>query len=529
VARLIGFHVGWRRIGVVLALLVMVGAALVGGCQAPAAGAARADVRILAARPSTFDPAAAGDVGAAAVTAQLYESLTAFDSSLALQPALAATWDVAEDGTRVVFHLRPGLAFSDGSPLTAEDVVGSWLRIIDPARPAPLAALMLDVRGARDYLAGRITDPGQVGLRASGSDVEVDLERPGADFPSIVSSPLFGVVPPAAWRDGRADFGVGGVSSGGYVVTAAGADEIALQRNERYWAGPPAITAVRLVHDISGRNPVAAFLDDDIDSTSVSIIDAPWLAYDERLGPQLRETPSLTLTYLGIDTTERPFDNVRVRQAVGAAVDWRRIGALGSLDGLTPATSMVPAAIPGAGDGDWLPLHDPDRARDLLAAAGYPAGAGLPTIHLADGGSSIADAIAAELERELGMRVEIERLDEFFDRISGDPPHLWISSWIADYPGPNDFLGVLLESDSSENRGGWVSPAFDQAIGDALATRDPVESQAAFERALAEVRDDVPAVPLYSSTDWSLVREGLLGAGGNGMGIPRIAGMAWSE
>jgi ABC-type oligopeptide transport system substrate-binding subunit len=528
VARLIGFHVGWRRVGVVRALLVVV-AVLVGGCRAPAAGAARDDVRILAARPSTFDPAAAGDVGSAAVTAQLYESLTAFDSSLALQPALAATWDVAEDGTRVVFHLRPALAFSDGTPLTAEDVVGSWLRIIDPARPAPLAALMLDVRGARDYLAGRITDSSQLGLRASGSDVEVDLERPGADFPSIVSSPLFGIVPPAAWRDGRDDFGVGGVSSGGYVVTAAGADEITLERNERYWAGPAAISSVRLVHDIGGRNPVAAFLDGDIDSTSVSIIDAPWLAYDEGLGPQLRETPSLTLTYLGIDTREPPFDDAQVRRAVGAAVDWRRIAALGSLGGLTPATSMVPAAIPGAGDGDWLPLHDPDRARELLAAAGHAGGAGLPTIHLADGGTPVADAIAADLERELGLHVEIERLDDFLGRISGDPPHLWISSWIADYPGPNDFLGVLLESDSSENRGGWASPAFDRAIGDALGSRDPVESEAAFERALAEVRDDVPAVPLYGSTDWSLVREALLGAGGNGMGIPRIAGMAWSE
>ena len=190
---------------------------------------------------------------------------------------------------------------------------------------------------------------------------------------------------------------------------------------------------------------------------------------------------------------------------------------------------MVPPAIPGAGDEDWLPLHDPDRARDLLEAAGHAGGAGLPTIHLADGGASIADAIAADLERELGMHVEIESLDEFFDRISGDPPHLWISSWIADYPGPNDFLGVLLESDSSENRGGWASPAFDQAISDALATRDP--SRARLRSSVPSPRSATTCPPCrsYSSTDWSLVREGLLGAGGNGMGIPRIAGMAWSE
>jgi ABC-type oligopeptide transport system substrate-binding subunit len=529
VARLIVRHGGRRRIGAAIALLLVVGAGLVAGRDAPGAGAVRDEVRILVGRPSTLDPAAAGDVTSAAVTAQLYETLTAFDSALTLQPALAASWDVAADGTRVTFHLRPDLAFSDGTALTAEDVVGSWLRIIDTARPAPLAALMLDVRGARAYLAGRITDSADVGLRANGSDVEVDLERPGADFPAIVSSPLFGVVPPAVWRDGQAAFGAGAVASGGYSVATASQGEITLERNSRYWAGPPPIPTVRLVLDIGGRSPVAAFLAGDVDVTDVAIVDAPWIAYDETLGPQLRKTPSLALTYLGVDTTEPPFDDVRVRQALGAAVDWRRITALAAFGGQVPATSMVPPTIPGADQGDWLPLHDPDRARELLAEAGYPEGTGLPTIHLADVGSAVADAISADLGRELGMLVELETLDDHLDGISDDPPHLWTSGWIADYPGPNDFLGVLLETDSSENRGGWSSPAFDQAIAQALATRDPATSQAAFERALAAVRDEVPAVPLLLGTDWSLVQDGILGAGGNGMGIPRAAGMAWAE
>ncbi len=95
-------------------------------------------------------------------------------------------------------------------------------------------------------------------------------------------------------------------------------------------------------------------------------------------------------------------------------------------------------------------------------------------------------------------------------------------------PGPNDFLGVLLESDSSENNGHWVSAAFDQAIAEALATRDPAAAEAAFERALTEIQREVPVVPLAVSTDWALSREGLLGAGRNGMGILRMAGMAWA-
>jgi ABC-type transport system substrate-binding protein len=516
------------RAGAVVASVVVVAGVLLAGGPGRVEAVDRNEVRILVATPSTFDPVAAGDVGTAAVTAQLYETLTIYDASLVLQPALAASWDVSQDGRTVVFHLRNGLKFSDGSSLMARDVVGSWLRIIDPNAPSPLASLMIDVKGARDHLLGRETDPGKVGLRANGNDVEVELERPGADFPAIASSPLFAVVPTTVWLDGQSLFGPGAPGSGGYTVSRASDAEITLQRNELYWAGPPAISTVHLVLDIGGRSPVAAFEAGDLDYTGVSAIDAPWIPYDPVLGPQLRRTQALSLTYLGVDTTKAPFDDVRVRQALGAAVDWERVVTLGVFGGELAAHSMVPPGIPGGGDANWLPVHDPDHARSLLADAGFPGGAGLPTIHVASGSLPLADGIAADLERELGMDVELDILDDHLGRINEDPPHLWITGWIADYVGPNDFLGVLLESDSSNNYGRWQSAAFDQAIADALASRDPAAAQAAYERALAEVQREVPVVPLFGGVDWALSRDGLLGAGDNGLGILRMAGMAWA-
>jgi len=518
----------WRRTSALLgSVALLAGLVLLRGAG-PASALDRNEVRILSGIPSTYDPAAAGDATTSIVVAQLYETLTTYDASLTLQPALARSWDVSEDGKQVTLHLRPDLTFSDGSPITAEDVVGSWLRIIDPDAPAPLVALMLDVRGAHDHLARLTTDPSAVGLRAQGSDVIVDLDRPGADFPAIVSAPLFGVVPPAVWRDGGDVFGPGAVVSGGYAVESVSTEEITLQRNEHYWAGPPAIPTVRLLLDIGGRSPIAAFEAGDLDSAEISAIDAPWVPYDADLGPQLREFPSLALTYLGFDTTAKPFDDVRVRRAVGAAVDWERVSALSAISGQTPATSMVPPGIPGSSGGNWLPAHDPDLARQLLAQAGYPGGVGLPPIHFAAGTLRVADGIAADLQRELGMTVELEILDGHLDRLTSDPPNAWLTGWIADYPGPNDFLGVLLGSDSPDNYGRWSSPAFDQAIGEALATRDPAEARAAYERALTEIQRDVPAVPLFVTTDFVLSREGLLGAGQNGLGIPRMAGMAWA-
>jgi ABC-type oligopeptide transport system substrate-binding subunit len=101
--------------------------------------------------------------------------------------------------------------------------------------------------------------------------------------------------------------------------------------------------------------------------------------------------------------------------------------------------------------------------------------------------------------------------------------------WIADYPGPNDFLGILLGSRASNNYGRWSSAPFDQAIADALAATDPVAARAAFDRAEGIVRDDAPTIPLTYDVTWSLARAGLLGAYENGLGIIRMAGLAWQR
>ena len=123
------------------------------------------------------------------------------------------------------------------------------------------------------------------------------------------------------------------------------------------------------------------------------------------------------------------------------------------------------------------------------------------------------------------MQVEIEVLDDHLERIGTAPPNIWITGWIADYVGPNDFLGVLLESDSSNNNGRWTSTAFDQAVADALSTRDAGGCPGGLR---ARARRD-PGARCRScrstySTDWALSRDGLLGAGDNGLGILRMAG-----
>jgi oligopeptide transport system substrate-binding protein len=405
--------------------------------------------------------------------------------------------------------------------------VGSWLRIIDPKHPSQLASLMMDVRGAADYEAGRTIDSRSLGLSAAGLDVTVDLDRPGSDFPSIVASPTFGIVPPAVWRDGTAIRPGAVAMSGGYSLAAFTPIEITLKANSHYWAGTPAIGTVHLLLSIEGRSPVAAFQSGDVDYTAISSADAGWIGYDTGLGPQLRRIRSLSLSYLGFTADRPPFSDLRVRQAFGAAVDWKRIGILAADPQEVPADSMVPPGIPGAGTGGFLPTHDPALARRLLADAGYPGGAGLPPIEFAAGGLGLAEGIAADLERELGVTIKLEEFDDHFGHLSTDPAPMWTLGWVADYPGANDFLGVLLGTGSANNYGRWSSPAFDSAIADALATRDSSAAMAGFTQALAIVRDDVPAVPLLNGDGWALSRSALLGADENGLGILRLAGLAW--
>lgn len=512
-----------------LALLV----ALFPGCGQGPTAAADGTARILLGEPTTLDPAAAGDAGSAALIAQLFETLTTFDADRVLRPALAESWRVEDGGMRVVFVIRDGLQFSDGSPLVAADVVRSWLRVVDPASPSPLVTLMADVRGALAYASGqgRVEE---VGLRADvgANEVVVDMVRPGSDFINIVASTTFAVVPAAIDEDPAALIaGEGFVASGGYRLVSGAATTLELEANPTYWAGPPALGAITLVTDLGGASQVEAFEDGDLDYASIGSFDASWIAFDAELGASLREVPSLSTNYYGFDVRSAPFDDVRVRQAFAAAVDWRRIARLSESDPAALATSMVPPGIPGRSEADFVPAHDPDAARALLAEAGFPGGAGFPDVILMTGGTPWDEAVIVELQRELGVTVQSEIMDfgTYFDRLDRDPPAMWSLSWVADYPGRNDFLGVLLSTGSSNNYGRWSSAAFDAAIAEAGAAADPLAAGLAYDRAEAIVRDEAPVIPMSYGTGWALSRDGLLGAGQNGMGALRMAGLAWDE
>ena len=498
----------------------------------PAAAADPDAVTIVAGAPASIDPARHGDLGSASYVSQLYETLTAVGPSLGIRPALAESWTVSDEGRLVTFTLRPDLVFSDGSPLRAADVVHSWRRLFLPGDPSPLASLVADMRGARELLTGVSRDVTTLGVRAEDDrTVVVDMLRGGGDLPAIVSGAPFAVVPPTVGDDEIMPHPGTLVGSGGYTLEGIDADAFTLKANPRYWAGEPAIGTVRMLTTLNGASPVDAFVAGDVDVTGISYYDAAWIAYDKAIGPSLRSDPSLSVTYYGFETRQPPFDDARVREAFAMAVDWRRLAALDEPGSSVPATSLVPAGIPGTPEGDYLPAFDPARARALLAEAGYAKGADLGPVSFIANGGGYDGGVVAMLEENLGVDVQyaVMEFNTYQARLASDPPDIWSLTWVADYPGPNDFLGVLLGTGSTANEGGWSSQPFDEAIADATSASDAASATAAYARALAIVRDEAPVVPVAYGTSFSLVRDGLLGASTSGTGILRLAGLAWGS
>jgi ABC-type transport system substrate-binding protein len=517
-------------VGTAVVLAVALG---VGGAWHPlATAAARTSVNSLGPSAESLDPAIQSDAGSAQVVTQLFEGLTAVDSASRVEPALAESWQTLDGGKRVVFHLRPDLTFSDGSPLKASAVVSSWMRVLSPAHLSDLSPLLDEVAGARAYREG--TGPASaVGIHVSGdSDIEVDMATSTTDFPAIASNPTLAVVPPdidsnpAVLRQGTF------VGSGGYVVSAITSTETTLTANPHYWAGTPAITTVHLLSSPSSNGEIADFQSGKLDYTPVTGGDATWIAYDQTLGPSLRLEPSPSVEYYGFNATKAPFNNVHVRRAFELGIDWKKIVTLMAVPDMVPATGMVPPGVPAYSTTDFGAVFDLAKAKSELSAAGFANGNGFPKVTLVTTGQdadAVERAVIRQLHDNLGVDISYQTLawKAYTAQLKTDAPAFWEMDWVADYPGADDFLGMLLGTGQPNNYGRWSDKNFDGALATALSSTDPAAIQKAFDQAQSIVQDQAPVIPVDYIGGYSLVAKGLVGAIPNGVGLVRYAGMAW--
>ena len=361
--------------------LVLVPAPLPAGSAGVVRAAASDTVKILGARAESLDPAGQGDSDSAAVTSQLFESLTAIDADA---PDATGARRVVGVPRRRRDRRVPPPARPDVQRRLAADRRRRRPELAPAHRPGPPVAAGQPDRRRRRAPSPTPTasrrDPASVGLSASGNDVTVHLTRPATDFPAIVASPTFGIVPPGVDDSGGLQPGPQFVGSGGYVLTVGRSDDDDADRQQPLLGRAAARSkTVQLVHDIGGR---------ELRRRVRGRRSRPRgrRALRRRRGsPGTRRSArssggsdALSLSYYGFDTSRPPFDDVRVRQAFARAVDWRRLESLSATASSRPATGMVPPGIPGRSDADFLPAHDPDGARALARRGRLPRRTRLP-------------------------------------------------------------------------------------------------------------------------------------------------------
>ena len=473
----------------------------------------RADLVIInGAEPGSLDPATVLGVEELRVVMALFEGLTRSDPVTARPiPALAERWTISPDGRVYIFHLRPGAVWSTGEPITARDVVDSWLRVLNPATASEYVGQLFHIKGAEAFYQGALTNGSELGFRAlDDRTLRVELQDPTPFFLDLCAFQTLAVVPvQSIARHGDQWLRTPPVPvSGPYQLESWRVnDRIRLRRNPRYWDA--ANTHSERVDLLPIGTPSTAF--------NLYDAGAADLIWDKDLVPAelfdtLRRRPDFhSFTYLGtyflrLNVTRRPFQDVRVRQALALALDKPRLIEKIFKTGEPVASHLVP---PGTANYD-SPAGlgcDPDRARRLLEEAGYPGGRGFPTFQFlfdsAGGGSSrLHGKVAVELQaiwlRELGISMEPRQMEKkvYLRAQTALDYDVSRASWIGDYNDATTFLDLFMSSNGN-NRTGWANPRYDALMREARREPDIARrAQLMREAETILVRDEVPIIPI---------------------------------
>ncbi len=442
----------------------------------------------------------------------MFEGLTRLEPIKAhAVPGLAEKWEVSPDGRIYTFHLRTNLVWSTGEPITADDVVYSWRRALDPKTASNYAGQLYYIKNAEDFNTGKIKDPTLVGVKALDKlTVQVELHSPTAFFLDLCAFPTLYVVPKQAIEK----YGDHWLThkplpvSGAYELDSWRLnDKIRLVKNTNYWDAT------------NTQSAIIDLLPIETPSTALNLyergqVDLVWdkgLIPAELLDVLLKRPDFHAFSYLGtyfvrFNTTRKPFDDPRVRQALALAVDKERIVKKITKGGEPITSALVPIGTQNYTSPEGLG-YDVERARKLLADAGYPGGKGFPhfeyLFNAAASGDKIHENIAIELQQmwrdALGINMSLRQVETqvFWGTQQRMDYDLSRSSWIGDYNDANTFLGMFVTGDGN-NETGWSNPRYDELIHTANETVDIQKRANLFQQAeTLLVHDDVPIIPLY--------------------------------
>ncbi len=482
---------------------------------------------------TTLDPAIGYDWVNWSMIKSLFSRLMDYEPGTAtLVPSLAESFTVSPDGLTYTFKLRQGVKFSNGREVVASDVKYSIERAVDPKTQGPGAGFFGAINGFAELTGGKAT--GLSGIETpDASTVVFKLSRPDATFLHVLAINFASVVPKEAVDAAGGDFGKKPVGSGTFILKDwTIGQKLVFEKNPSYYVKDiPHIDKITIE---VGQEPLVALLrlqKGEVDIAGDGIPPAKFLEIKNSPdGKQMIvDGEQLHTGYVTLNVKVKPFDNLKVRQAVNMAINKERIVRI--LNGrATPAKEVLPPLMPGY-DKDYASYpYDVAKAKALLAEAGFPDG--FETVLYStntDPQPRIAQAIQQDLAA-IGVKAEIRALAQgnviAAGGTEGEAPMIWSGgmAWIADFPDPSNFYGPILGCGGAI-QGGWnwswyCNADLDKRAVAADSMSDPAKSAERVEtwkKIFTDVMADAPWIPV--TNERRVVAKSLRMGGGDNIYI----------
>jgi len=476
------------------------------------------------AEPETLDPHPMTGVPEHRLALALYEGLAIQDpATLQPRPGVATRWEMSEDGKTYTFRLRPDAKWSNGDPVTAEDFRWSFFRALLPDTLADYAYQFFCIEGANAFYTDkeqpRTYERFQKVVRVEVLEplvLRITLNSPTAYFLDLCAFETYMPVHRATvekwgqeWT--RPEHWVG---NGPFVLAEwKPRQRITMTPNPHYWDARyvKLKKIVALPHDDT-EQAHNMFLKGECDWTTT----IPVPRIDEAVrNPEFFVMPYLGSYFYRINVTKPHLRDKRVRQALSLAINRETIVRDITKAGEVPATWFCPAVAGYEPPAGWA--HDPDRARKLLAEAGFEGGKGFPTLTLLyntlDAHKSIAEAIAQMWRETLGITVSLRNTEwkVYLRQVELLDYDIARAAWIGDYSDPNTFLDMWVTNGGNNNTG-WSNADYDRLIAAAARELDPAKRFGIFREAeRLVVEDEFPILPIYIYVNKGMKRETLRG------------------
>ncbi|MER2112490.1 MAG: ABC transporter substrate-binding protein [Solibacillus isronensis] len=461
----------------------------------------------------SLDPGIVTDGESFKVTQNLFETLLNFgEQDTTINPGLAKEWEVSEDGLTYTFQLQEGVKFHDGTDFNAEAVIKNINRwkggkeedfyYFNSMFKAEGEDIIKDVTAEGDYT------------------VVFTLSRPQAPFLKNLAMSPFGIGSPTAFEAAGDKFGDNPVGTGPFKFTEwKRNDSITIEKFEDYWQeGFPKLDKVifRSIPDNSARlNELMAGNIDLADGINPS--DGKTVEGDSTL--QLIERPSMNIGYLGLTNTRAPFDNKLVRQAVNYAIDKQAIVDAFFEGRAEVAANPMPPSISGYNDAISPYPYDPEKAKSLLAEAGYDGkeielwAMPVPRPYMPDG-AKVAEVIQKNLE-DVGIPSKIVTFEwaTYLEKAKNGEADAFMLGWTGDNGDADNFIYTLLDKDNigSNNYAYYTNEEVHGLLIQAQSETDENVRNELYKKAQEIIHDDAPWVPLAHSTPLLAAKAGVNG------------------